>query len=352
MSRILVIGGGVMGLGAAWRLAQAGAQVTLLEKGARGGDGASRAAAGMIGPQSEALEDDAYFAATLAARDRWPAFAQELPGIGFHAQGALHLAFGASYEKRLEAKYLWQKRRAGRVERLEGEALFSRFPMLPPRVSAGYFAEGDYWVDNEALCDVLQAKCAEAGVELRFNAEVVAMEPGWTLRLQGGESVSGDQVLQATGAWAQGLCHPVKGQMISFKVPPQLLPEVPLHAEQVYLVPRGSDRLLVGATVEHVGFDTQVTGEGLEWLLQGAFESIPDLRRCAVERLWAGLRPGSSDGWPTVGEGAQPGLHLLLGAYRRGILFLPLLIEAAASSVLGRPLPPEALAFRPRILAA
>jgi glycine oxidase len=350
MARVLVIGGGVMGLGAAWRLAQAGQQVTLFEKAPRGGEGASRAAAGMIGPQSEALEDDAYFSATLASRDRWPAFAADLPGIGFHAQGALHLAFGASYEKRLEAKYLWQKRKAGKVERLEGEALFKRFPMLPSRVSAAYFAEGDYWVDNEALCDALQAKCAAAGVDLRFSAEVSAYEPRWTVRLKDGSAVQGDQVLLAQGAWGPG-CHPVKGQMLSFKVPATLLPEVPLHAENIYLVPRGQDRLLVGATVETVGFDTQVTGEGVEWLLQNAFETMPDLRGCPIDRFWAGLRPGTASGWPLVGPGDQAGLHLILGAYRRGILFAPLLIEAAVASVLGQPLPAEAQAFRPAVKA-
>lgn len=350
MARVLVIGAGVMGLGAAWRLAQAGQQVTLLEKAQRGGEGATRAAAGMIGPQSEALEDDAYFAATLVARDRWPAFAAGLPGIGFKPQGALHLAFGASYERRLEAKYLWQKRKAGKVERLEGEPLFKRFPMLPPRVSAAYFAEGDYWVDNEALCDVLEAKCVAAGVELRFNAEVVSLEPSWTAVLKDGSRVQGEQVLQANGAWGPG-CHPVKGQMLSFRVPPHLLPEVPLHAENIYAVPRGRDRVLIGATVETVGFDTQVTGEGVEWLLQNAFETIPDLRGCPIDRFWAGLRPGSADGWPSVGPGEQAGLHVVLGAYRRGILFAPLLIEAAAASVLGEPLPEAALAFRPRIKA-
>jgi glycine oxidase len=351
VGRVLVIGGGVMGMGAAWRLAQAGQKVVLFEKAARGGEGASRAAAGMIGPQSEAMDDDPYFAATLASRDRWPAFAAELPGIGFHAAGALHIAFGLSYEKRLEAKYLWQLRQAGTVERLEGEALFKRFPMLPPRVSAGYLASGDYWVDNEALCDALQAKCAEAGVDLRFNAEVESYEPAWAVRLKGGSVEKGDQLVLASGAWAQGYCHPVKGQMLSFKVPPALLPEMPIHAENIYLVPRGQDRVLVGATVEHVGFDTQMTGEGIEWLLQGAFESIPDLRTCPVDKLWAGLRPGTADGWAMVGAGEQAGLHLVLGAYRRGILLAPLLIEAVTASVLGKPLPTGALAFKPKAKA-
>jgi glycine/D-amino acid oxidase-like deaminating enzyme len=97
--------------------------------------------------------------------------------------------------------------------------------------------------------------------------------------------------------------------------------------------------------VETVGFDKRVTAEGLEYLLYNAFETMPDLRGCEVTRSWAGLRPGSPDGWPVVGEGPLPGLHFALGAHRRGILLTPLVSEAAAASVLGKPLPEEAKAF-------
>ena len=349
MARVLVIGGGVMGLGAAWRLAQAGQTVTLVEKNATFGAEATSAAAGMIGPQSEALEDDAYFAATLASRDRWPAFAEALSktssvDLGFHQGGALHVAFGVSYEKRLEAKYLWQKRRAGQVQRLEGDELFARFPMLARRTSCAFLAAGDYWVDNEALAIALTDACIASGVELRSGVEVKSLD-----------NLGFDEILIAAGAWAGSLVpgygHPVKGQMLSFKVPSHLLPEVPIHGENIYLVPRGKDRVLVGATVETVGFDKRITGEGIEWLLHDAFETAPDLRNCEIDKTWAGLRPGTADGWPTVGAGDKPGLHLVLGAYRRGILFAPLLIEAAVASVLGKPLPTEALAFRPRVKA-
>jgi glycine oxidase len=123
--KAIVIGGGIMGLGIARQLAAEGIKVSLFERNTRLGAEASRASAGMIGPQSEAMVDDAYFAATLVSRDLWPEFAQDLAketglDLGFSNRGAIHLAFGAAYEQRLEAKYLWQKKRAGRLERLEG----------------------------------------------------------------------------------------------------------------------------------------------------------------------------------------------------------------------------------------
>jgi len=362
---VLVLGGGVLGLGSAWRLASAGLTVQVLERNAQFAHEATWASAGMIGAQSEAMEDDAYFAATLASRDRWGAFARELEqasgsGFGYHPDGCIHLAFGASFERRLESKYLWQKRRAGTVTRIEGQALRDRFPMLSPRVSCAYFADGDQWVDNELLGPALEQACRAAGVELSPGVDAVGLSQSggyWTVEAADGRKFSAPQLLLAPGAWVQGLAEkilpqlevlkgfPVKGQMMELKVPAGLFPSVPVHAENVYLVPRGQDRLLVGATVETVGFDKRVTAEGLEYLLYNAFETMPDLRGCEVTRSWAGLRPGSPDGWPVVGASPLPGLHFALGAYRRGILLCPLVAEAAAASVLGKPVPAEARPF-------
>jgi glycine oxidase len=363
--RVIVLGAGALGLGAAWELAKAGCQVTVLDPAAGPFAEASGAAAGMIGAQSEALEDDPYFAATLESRDRWSAFAKALEaaagrGFGYHPDGCLHLAFGASYERRLEAKYLWQKQKAGTVTRVDGEEQRRRWPMLSPRVSCVYVADGDQWVDNEALGAALRAACEKAGVLLRFGEGAVGLERHggvWTVRTSRGHDLQAEQLLCASGAWARQVLEPrhpglellksfpVKGQMLELRVPRHLRPELPVHAENVYLVPRNEDQLLVGATVETVGFDKRVTAEGVEWLLQGAFETIPDLRSCELIRTWAGLRPGSPDGWPVFGAGPEEGLHLALGAYRRGILLLPLAAAAAAASVLGKPLPEAAKPF-------
>lgn len=364
----LILGGGLMGLATARELASRGYLVTLWEAGSLGGD-ASRASAGMIGPQSEALEDDAYFEGTLQSRDLWPEFARSLGeetqiDFGFRPCGAWHLAFGASYEKRLDAKYLWQKRRAGKLKRLERAELSERYPYFHPRVSSAFEAEGDYVVDNEALVEALRISCEARGVLL---------QKGWAARsfiIEGGQvkgascalgEARADVTVLASGAWSSSLLkglkgdlayrgpstHPVKGQMLSFVVPDELMPPLPIHAENIYLVPRGDGRLLCGATVETVGFDKRLTGEGIEYLLQGAFETVPDLRRCEVDKVWAGLRPGSSDGWPMIGW-AAPGLLLNTGHYRRGILFAPLSCQAAADLAQGKPAPPAAQVFAPQ----
>lgn len=350
MKSVAIIGGGCMGLGIARELA-ADFHVTVHERNERFGEEASGASAGMIGPQSEAMEDDAYFSATLASRDLWPGYAKSLQvetgiDLGFKTEGALHLAFGAAYEKRLEAKYLWQKKKAGKLDYLDGPALRQRYPYLHPRVSSAWEAWGDYWVDNEAMMQALEASARQRGVEMKAGS-----------RIDPGRLPEADIVVLAAGAWAGRLfpqiapVHPVKGQMLSFKVPPQLMPDKPIHAEFVYLVPRGDAlrpegcRLLVGATVETVAFNKAITGEGIEYLLQNAFETIPDLRSCEVDKLWAGLRPGASDGWPTLGKSPLENLHLAVGHYRRGILFLPLTAQALAQEIRGGGLPEAAKPF-------
>jgi glycine oxidase len=358
---VLIVGAGAVGLGIAWQLAKAGKKVAALDAGTAGRE-ASSAAAGMIGPQSEALAEDDFFRATVASRDLYPAFVRELEGDGsravdYHPDGALHLAFGAGYERRLEAKYLWQKEKSGKVTKMDRAALLEKFPFLHPRVTSGYFASGDQWVDNQALVGALYSACRGAAVEIFENCPAESLSvSGSSLDgvRAGGKEWKAGQVVLASGAWSSQVLgdllgprirsHPVRGQMLSFEVPAYLRPAVPIHAEDVYLVPRGN-RLLVGATVDTVGFDRNFTGEGIESLLRGAFETIPDLRSCGIDQFWTGFRPGTGDGWPFLGPTPIQGLHVAFGHYRRGILLLPLTLKAVCEGILKGSLPSEAACF-------
>jgi len=113
----------------------------------------------------------------------------------------------------------------------------------------------------------------------------------------------------------------------------------------VYLVPRGDGRLLIGATVEEKGFDATVTAGGLLTLLEAAWRLLPGLEELALAETWVGFRPTSRDDAPILGETPLPGLFLATGQHRNGILLLPVLAEAVAEAVLGRPLPAVAQPF-------
>jgi glycine oxidase len=161
-----------------------------------------------------------------------------------------------------------------------------------------------------------------------------------------GEIDAGTVVL-AGGAWsgamdwlpeeARPAVRPVKGQVVELRTrngePPT---RHILASERVYLVPRADGRLIVGATVEEMGFDTAVTGGGVHELLREAYRLLPDVAEMEWVGASAGLRPGTPSNLPLVGPGAIDGLVLATGHYRNGILLAPLAARAVADLLANR----------------
>jgi glycine oxidase len=145
----------------------------------------------------------------------------------------------------------------------------------------------------------------------------------------------------AGGAWSGSIAwlpaksrpavRPVKGQVVELRTrdgePPA---RHILASERVYLVPRPDGRLVVGATVEEMGFDTTVTAGGVHELLREAYRLLPDVAEMELVDAIAGLRPGTPDNLPLVGPGAVDGLLLATGHYRNGILLAPLAAQTVA----------------------
>jgi glycine oxidase len=192
----------------------------------------------------------------------------------------------------------------------------------------------DHAVDPRALVAALVVACGDAGVALRPNEEVVTPP-------------AAGRVVLATGAWAGAPVRPVKGQILRLRDPdgPGLLHRVIRH-ERFYLVPRGDGRYVLGATMEERGFDTTVTAGGVRELLQEAQLLVPGLDEMVLEEAAAGLRPGTPDNAPLLGE-REDGVVLAAGHHRNGILLAPLTGEAIAALLAGEPMPEEAAAFAP-----
>jgi len=162
----------------------------------------------------------------------------------------------------------------------------------------------------------------------------------------------------AAGAWSSGIeglprevvppVIPVKGEMIAFDRPRgAALPTRLIWGNDVYLIPRG-DRLFVGATATREGFDTSLTDEAADWLTERTFALLPDLARWELAEHWAGLRPGSPDDLPILGESALSGLYIASGQYRNGILFAPAIADAVRSLILERQSSSDIRAFDPK----
>jgi glycine oxidase len=350
MYDVIVIGAGVVGLSAARSLAGSGVRVLVVER-QRVGAEASSAAAGILSPQAEAEDDSPFLNLALLARDYHLGLTPVLEAeTGLHldhsTRGLIEVAFTPEEELRLLRREAWQKARGLSVEVLSPDEVLEAEPNLNPQVGCGLFLAGDHRIDNVRLTKALAASAVARG------ATIVCGRPVTSLLVEsdrvagvraGSESYAAPVAINAMGAWA-GLLNgdpfpppvePVRGQMAAFEMAPSPLRHV-VYSPRGYLVPRSDGRILAGTTVEHAGFDKSVTAGGLRCVLGIALEIAPALSDVAVSDSWAGLRPGTPDGLPVLGQGALPGLLHATGLYRNGILLGPLVGEIVAGLAIGR----------------
>ncbi|TFV87104.1 glycine oxidase ThiO [Blastococcus sp. CT_GayMR20] len=347
MTDVVVAGGGLIGLSVAWRSAQRGLAVTVVDDAP--GAGASYAAAGMLAPVTEvAYGEEPLLRLCLASLQRYPAFVAELAQVGgvavwLRTAGTLLVGFDEDDLRALSALHVFQQELDLEVHRLTGRQSRRHEPSLTPRVRGGLHVPGDHSVDPRALHRALLAAAAAAGVELvRSRVEAVRVQGGRAtgLRLAGGEELAGDAVVLALGAHSASLpgvpslpVRPVKGQILRLRGAAGLLNgtvRALVRGRQVYLVPSGDDRLVVGATVEDRGFDAAVTAGGVHDLLHDAIDVVPGVTELELVETLARWRPGSPDNAPVLGQSGLPGLVLATGHYRNGVLLTPVTGEAIA----------------------
>lgn len=375
------VGGGVIGLAGAWRAAQGGARVCVIER-AEPPAGATNVAAGMLAPVGElSFGEPELLKMMLAAAELWPKFVAELEaasgmGTGHQANGALVVALDRDEAGELRRRHELQQELGLETEWLTPRRCRELEPGLTTSFVGGVLAPGDASVDPRRLAMALAAALREAGGELRTGTEVIdalwdgerlagvrtaptGREPVVLSNPVGGKGqpvdVYADAVVLCNGAWsgqtawlpseARPPVRPVKGEVIELR-PREDGPAVAnrnVASERIYLVPRDDGRLVIGATQEEHGFDTTVTAGGVHELLREAYRVLPDIAEMALAGTIAGLRPGSPDNLPIVGRGAVDGLVLATGHFRNGILLAPITGEAVAATLAGTE-PPAAMA--------
>jgi glycine oxidase len=317
---VAIVGSGLIGLSCARELGAAGLEVRVIDDGS---PPASRAAAGILGPQSEANGPSPAVELGLRSLELWPKFVEGLGEVGFRLCGTLHVPFDEAHARELEENARWQLSAGFRVER-RGDGWF--FP-----------AEGT--VDNRRLVDALAARTRL----VRGRVRAVAAD---RVELQSGETLRARHVVLCAGAWSGQIApldvFPVRGQMLALAAPP---PPSVIFGRQCYVVPR-PDRILVGATMERVGFDVGTTAEARAYLLSVAARLCPGAERAAVLEHWAGLRPGTGDELPHIGRLAN-GAIAATGHYRNGILLAPITARIVRSLVLGETPPLDLVRFDP-----
>jgi glycine oxidase len=387
------VGGGVIGLACAWRAAQAGARVVVVER-AEPPAGATNVAAGMLAPVGElSFGERELLEMMLASGALWPEFAAEVEAAsgvetGYERGGALHVALDRDEAGELHRRHELQRELGLDAEWLTPRRCRELEPGLVPTFVGGVLASGDASVDPRRLALSLTAALREAGGELRTGTEVVdglwdgerlggvrtaacsvpSGASGVTRRNNSGEvppghprgpDVYADAVVLCNGAWsgrttwlpeeARPPVRPVKGEVIELRPREGAPPPAGriVCSERVYLVPRPDGRLIVGATQEERGFDTVVTAGGVHELLREAYRVLPDVAEMELAGTIAGLRPGTPDNLPIVGRGAVDGLVLATGHFRNGIMLAPLTADAVAATLAGKSAPAAIAAADP-----
>jgi glycine oxidase len=296
----------LIGTSIAWRLAQRGFDVTVIDAGNLGGE-ASSAGAGMLAPASEAKRISAWFTLGLESLALYPAFLEEL-----RAESSMDVEYRTCGSMVLDPGY------SATAE------LHRRFGVRVERRAEGFLYPDEAIVDPVALLRALRHAAQQRGV--RFLIERVAEV----------ESTSAHATVLAAGAWSNTIsvthrgeplmlpaASPVKGHLIAFQMQPGFLGPF-LRRGHTYMLQRADGLVIVGATEEHVGFDTSVQDAACEQLHRSAVAMAPALAMMEPVRRWMGFRPGpENDDGPVLRRVPETNLWLAYGHYRNGILLTP-----------------------------
>ena len=343
MTDCCIIGGGAVGLSIARELAGRGLSVRVLARD-RGGDTTSWAAAGILPPAPTFPGMSAGEALTAWSDRLLRRWSEELRAetgidVGLRECGGLHVAATAAALERLRGNADAWRRKGARCEWLDAAALAACEPALAGAVTRGGLRGGfllpeEQQIRTSRLLDALERSCAARGVAVT-QADVGGIDvaggrvTGVAVRgADGDEMVTASTYVLAAGAWTGGLAaalglaietRPIRGQILLLRLERPVLGRV-VNRGLDYVVPREDGRLLVGSTLEDVGFDASTTPDTIARLRGVARDLLGAVADAPIERVWAGLRPGTVDGLPTIGR--VPGIDnavVAAGHFRAGI---------------------------------
>ena len=347
---VAVVGGGPIGLACAWRAAQRGARVVVLDAGE---PGAWYVAAGMLAPVSEAeFGERALLELGLESASRYEAFCAELEDPGYRDVGTLVVARDRDEAEALDRLAAFRTGLGLPVERLRPTQARALEPALAPTVRLALDIPSDHSIDPRKLVAALARKC-----EVR-RARVTGLEVRGervTGVIADGERIAAGAVVVAAGVDVARLdmpdharvpVRPVKGVVLRLRGDASLVSRT-IRGADAYFVPRGDGRYVLGATMEERGWDTTPTAGGVYELLRDIGEVVPGVFELEIEQLIAGLRPATPDNLPAIGPGALDGLVWATGHFRNGILLTPVTADLVAGVLAGEALPEFAAAADP-----
>jgi glycine oxidase len=366
-SDVIVVGGGAIGAAVAWRCAQRGLSVTVVDAQTR--PGAWHTAAGMLAPITELhYAETSLLRLNLDALAAYPAFIAELTELtglptGYRESGTVSIAWDGADLAALRDLHEFGRTLGLEAALLTGRELRELEPALAAGLPGGLVAPGEHQVDPRLLHAALRAAGDGAGVRRRNGTAQLDVDSDRAVgvRLDDGSALTAASVVVAAGAWGARVdgmpaefaapVRPVKGQTLRLRLPgpPRLRHIVrgSVKGAPVYVVPRDDGQLIVGASSEEVGYDTSARAGAVYELLRDAQSILPELGESVLDEVCTGLRPGSPDNAPIIGPSGLPGLVHATGHFRNGILLAPTTADAVAELIETGTVPDVLAAFSP-----
>ena len=347
MNRILIVGGGVIGMLTALELARAGANPVLFERGETGRE-SSWAGGGIVSPLFPWRYLDSVTELANWSQRSYPALAKQLAtqsGIDpeFTECGLLMIAPDETEQARR-----WATQHRRELQLIDRQRFSELEPQAQQPPASALWMPRVGQVRNPRMVQALRRLLEDLGVQIHTDNEVQTLirhEGRCTGVLARQGRVEADTVVVCAGAWSAGLLAdlptppaigPVRGQMLLFRAAPGTISRMVLESNR-YVIPRRDGRTLFGSTIEDTGFEKRTTQAARDELYEIATTRFPILKQFPVEAHWAGLRPSSPAGVPYIGRHPGiDGLFINAGHFRNGIVLGPASARLAADLILGR----------------
>ncbi len=381
MKKIIVIGAGIIGLSISYYLKKHNPEsfdIAIIEK-SRAGLEASYAAAGMLAAQSEFDFYEDFMNFCVKSRDLYWDYCSEIEkasaiNVECQKSGMIRPALNEEQAKHLKNNYKWQKKKGFEIEFLSGEEIREIEPSLSKSIICGLHSKNDGQVNNRKLMEALTIANKKNNVKIIENTEVknylISNDKIVGVKTSNG-IFNADIVINAAGSWSSLVSKnlipnfnvkPILGQMVSLQSDKPLLNKVifaSILGKGGYIVPRRNNEIILGSTMEDIGFEKKITDEGISSILKKCYEIIPELktlenqrfsghrkskgfsRELKIKEKWCGFRPFAEDKLPIIGKTNIENLLLATAHGRNGILLAPITAKAVEELVVNDRIMPE-----------
>jgi glycine oxidase len=349
----IIAGAGIIGASIAWRLAQSGLRVAMLDAGLVGNE-ASWAGAGMLAPGGEMERRGFWSDFALESLRLYESFVRELESesgcrIDYQRCGAIEIARTPEEWTTLQVRAKMQHSAGISSTPLEITEVRERIPLLGIEPAGALFYPDDAIVDPRDIMRALRIACCSRGVVIHERQRVTAIRAaaGCVEAITAGGTISAANAVLAAGAWSreieisvEGKPHalistfPVKGHLAGYRLAPGSLPAV-LRCGQTYLLQRSSGFTIAGSSLERVGYDRTVNPEVVADICERASTLLPHLRSTSPPEAWIGFRPATEKLEPEIGRVPGAPVWLAYGHYRNGILLAPATARWISSEISG-----------------